>query len=452
MADATHDEQLRGLERRAQEVNDAATWSRLAFALSRAARSGDAQAAAHRALMHDPADASRSLLPPRTGGRLSDDVRWPGLRRLASPRRIALRDGLDYSCLDVGGGVLVYESTEHIVAFDVFTESPLWIHRRTGRASSGQLATAGSTVAQIRDISWDTPREGSLLLTLLDKRSGELAGAPAVVRLPDVEARTDSPYITPRALGPLDDDRFVIVLSVSSADLPNEWLLLAVDRTGRLLWQKEVLAERCPLLAVLAARIILIDRQTVRAFSFDGVEAWRLGGVTLLAAREDRLLIRVSKRNESALSWIGASSGDVLSSRPVGSLRPFMGVSTVPGVVVNTETEIVALEGEAFRVAWRASMDAPVLAATADTVLAIRKHPYDYRRDAPLLFEELASVVALDAETGAELSRIEIPPTGERSPDAASDRSIGVYPQLAGGKLIFPSANGRPNLFVLGEP
>jgi hypothetical protein len=92
------------------------------------------------------------------------------------------------------------------------------------------------------------------------------------------------------------------------------------------------------------------------------------------------------------------------------------------------------------------------LAATADTVLVVRSHPYEYSQNASLE-RELASVVAPDADSGAEVSRIEVSPTGDGSPDPESDSSVGTYPPiLVAGKLIFQSANGRPNLFVLAEP
>jgi hypothetical protein len=59
----------------------------------------------------------------------------------------------------------------------------------------------------------------------------------------------------------------------------------------------------------------------------------------------------------------------------------------------------------------------------------------------------------LQRESGALVAQIDIPATAELSPDPESDESVAAYPPiLIAGRLIFPAANGKPHLFVLGEP
>ncbi|MEZ0230840.1 MAG: PQQ-binding-like beta-propeller repeat protein, partial [Planctomycetota bacterium] len=412
MTEPSHDEHIRALERRARELNDAQSWSHYAFALARAGRSGDAQAAAHRALARDPANECRSLLvTPGECGSRSRVVGWPGLRRLSAPRRVALDHGPDIHVgfFDVGEGLLVYESRRgsnaRLVAFDAVREQRRWMHASVGPLVIYRLCALGTRVALLQDPGDADDRSRALLLTVLERDTGAVReGGQIVVRVPGTGGPSNHRLSGPHGLEWLDDERLAALMVDEGA-----LLVVAFDLRGAVLWRVRFVSDYGARIFVLAGRIIVNVGPTIHALSLDGEEAWQHSDAVVVGRRDDRLLVAWTRREGCVLSWIGAVSGELLSSSD--PLRGLLSeaMSTAHGVVVSTEGEVIAFDAESLRRAWTLEIPVHHLAATADTVLAVREHPFE--RPDSRLREELASVVALDAASGAELGRIEVPPT-----------------------------------------
>lgn len=437
------DEELRELERRAREVDDAVSWSRLAFALARVGRGGEAQGAAHRALARDSEDAARALIattsPMDLRSLVVPAVSWPGPCELHEPRRLTwepLPRPLS-SLLDAGQGLLVAEadgSDERLVALDVVTGRPKWVRPLPVEDLGGMPGGAVSrgrivVVRDVRGARW----ESGFALHSFDPTTGSPVSGD-FVSVPELAASTESIVTSVPIV--LEDGGLVLATAAARA---GRRALLAVDAEGRLAWERPIRDRFVHLWPIPGGVLVSFVSSTLVAFSLRGDEIWR-GEGDVIAIDDERVLVWTGAKSSSELTWLDARTGRALvTSARLDCGEPIGGL-TRAAVVLATPSHVLALDRATLRLLWRnasASRECE-LALTSDSVIRIEGEE-----------TALSSVTTCHPETGAVMKRVDVPTSSAGRP---LTEVAGCKPVLVAGRLLVSSADGRPAMFQVGEP